>query len=72
MAPKIEFWSAFWALFFVPSFLIVFLMGFDAFFMLEPLKISIFAKGKCIFLRYGTFDTCLKNACKMHSKMHGI
>ena len=49
MGPKIEFWSAFWALFFIASFFIDFLMGFDAFFMLEPLKISIFPRENVYF-----------------------
>ena len=44
MALQIDVWSAFLALFFVASFLMFFLIGFDVFFMLETLKISIFPK----------------------------
>ena len=72
MTPQIDVWSAFLALFFVASFLMFFLIGFDVFFTLETLKISIFPKGKYTFLRSGAFGTCFKNAFKTHPKKLGI
>ena len=49
MALQIDVWSAFLALFFVASFLMFFLIGFDVFFTLETLKISIFPKENAHF-----------------------
>ena len=72
MRPKIDFWSAFWRLFFVPSFLIDFLMRFDTFFDARILDFIAPVEAKRVFLRFGTFGTCSKNACKMHPKKHGF
>ena len=71
-APKIDFWGAFWPLFFVPSFLIDFLMRFDTFFDARILDFIAPVEAKRVFLRFGTFGTCSKNACKMHPKKHGF
>ena len=49
MASEIDVWSAFLALFFVASFLMFFLIGFDVCLMLETLKISNFLKENAYF-----------------------
>ena len=49
MALQIDVWSAFLALFFVASFLMFFLIGFDVLFILETLNISIFPRENAHF-----------------------
>jgi hypothetical protein len=72
MNPKIDFSTSFWRLFFVPSILMVFLMHFDVCFNARILNFIAPVEAKRIFLRFGTFGTCSKNACKMHPKKHGF
>ena len=68
MAPKIDFWKAFWDVFLAPSFWSFFGLIFHGFLMLETLKIVVFPQENCYFFKICIFSKRWQEAPKCMQK----